>query len=475
MTAYRIFVLLSLAGLLLSCDEDKKEIRAVIPVAPNLLAATQTTQNSIRLTWNDRSNDEETFELEMAISGQWHLHTTVNADITTYLVDGLVAATEYQFRIFAMNSAGRSDPSNTLTVSTSGDDPPPPPANVIAEALAPTVVRVGWSDTSPVAVTFVVSRRTAVSAWANVGQVGDNIESYNDSTCADATEYYYRVGAQLGNLLTWSLDSASVTTPTLGAPHAPSELTAIVTVGTGVRISWLDNSLDETEFHIRRNQAGNFWETIDTVAANTVEYFDTLAENVAIYNYQVRANNSFGTSAWSNIAQADYRYCSDGAVPICLSNYWRYEVDPNDGPVYVARREVREVAYPGGIDYYLVVEFVDDTTDTLFYWRNFANGLFQDEFPLGGASGELLLRSPPGSGFWNFEGDSVIVATSNVTVNVNGTTYTGVTIYQRFDRGSNYSIKYYLKPQTIGIIKEEEYVGADLIVRRELMDYEIRN
>jgi len=472
----RIAALLTLVALLCSCDNGGKDPQPVAPNAPNLLAATHITQNTIELTWNDRSSDEEGFELEMGISDVWHLHSTLNAGLTTYLVDGLTPGNEYQFRVFAFNQAGRSESSNVLTVSTESANPPPPPTGVTAEALAPTVVHVGWSDTAPFTVTFLISRRTATTEWATVGQAPDNFESYNDSTCQEATDYYYRVGAQSGSLIAWSADSAEVSTPTIGAPHAPTELTATAVIGTGVELEWVDNSLDEAEFQIRRNTAGNFWEMIDTVAANSTAYFDSLGDNPAVMNYQVRASNSFGESAWSNIALVDYRYCSNGAVPICLSNYWRYEVDPDDGPMFIARREVREVAYPDGVDYYLLVEFVEDQDpESLWYWRNYVAGLYQDPYPLGGEAGQLLLRTPPSSGFWNFEGDSVIVATSNVTVNVNGTNYSGVTIYQRFDRGSNRSIKYYLKPTTLGIIKEEEFEGATRKVVRELLDYEIRN
>ena len=127
------------------------------------------------------------------------------------------------------------------------------------------------------------------------------------------------------------------------------------------------------------------------------------------------------------------------------------------------------------MDYYLLVEFVGDNTDTLFYWRNFESGLYQDEYPLNGSGAELLLRTPPSAGFWNFQGDSVLVTSASTTVVVQGVTYTGVTIYQRFSRTSNHSIKYYLKPQTVGIIKEEEFVGSSPSVSRELIDSFIRH
>lgn len=472
---YRIIALLVLGfGLILSCDEEKP-INPVVPQSPNLLTSIQVTFNTITLNWNDRSNNEEGFELEMGDGTEWHSHTTVNADVTEILVDGLVPSTQYSFRVFAFNQAGRSEPSNVYTVSTQSNNPPPAPTGVVANPLAPTVVKVEWNDTAPMSVNFAIDRRTPSASWTRVGQVGDNEETFNDSTCTASTTYYYRVGTMLGNLLTWSVDSAETTTPSPGTPLPPSNLTTTIIIGTGVRLNWTDHSLDETEFQIRRNRDGQFFEIIDTIAANSVEYVDTLGDDVGIYNYQVRAANSFGVSPWSNPALAEYDYCSDGAVPICLENFWTYEVDPPTGQNYNARRQIRRVDYPGGVDYYLMVEFIGDETDTLFYWRNFDNGLYQDEYPLDGTDAELLLRTPPSAGFWNFNGDSVIVTSASTTVIVQGVTYTGVTIYQRFSRTSDRSIKYYLKPVTVGIIKEEEFENSSLQLKRELIDTYIRN
>lgn len=475
----RIIALLAITGtIILSCDPEEKERRQVPPAAPDLLSAIEITQNTVRLNWNDNADNEEGFRLDMAISGVWHEHTSVNADIREVLVDGLGSGIEFQFRIYAFNDAGNSEYSNIVTVTTLSNNPPPAPTNVQAVALVPTVVRVTWDDTAPNPVNFVIDRRGTSSSWVRVGEVGDNEVTFNDSTCAASTSYYYRVGARAGSLLTLSADSAQVTTPAVGAPLPPSELESEVIVGIGVRLTWTDNALDEEEFEIQRGVFGQQLQTIATVAANITEYTDTLGENVAVYNFRVRAVNSEGKSGWSNIAEADYRYCSNGAVPICLSNYWIYEVDPASGPIYNVRRRIAQVEYPGGIDYYMVVQDSGagwDSQDTLYYWRNLEASLYQDEFPLGGNPAEVLLRYPSSSGFWNYDGDSIIVTTSSIQVQIGDTTYTGVRVYQRFDRDSNHSIKYYLRPNDVGIIKEEEIVGSAIQTSRILIDRDIRN
>lgn len=476
---YRIIALLTLAlGMSLSCDKEEKKPLQYPPLAPNLLTSIETTYHSVHLTWNDNSTDEEKFELEKGLGGNWVLEQELDINVRETIVDGLEPGTMYQFRVYAVNGAGRSEASNTLTVSTPQFNPPPAPTNVQAMAIVPTVVRVTWTDTAPNPVTFVIDRRGESSAWARVGEVGDNETSFNDSTCAPATTYYYRVGATAGSLLTWSIDSAQVTTPEVGTPLAPSDLEAEVLVGIGVRLTWVDHSLDEEHFEIQRGVFGQQLHSIDTVDASVIEYVDSLGANVDVFNYRVRAFNSHGSSGWSNIAEADYRYCSDGAVPICLSNYWIYEVDPPTGSNYEVRRRIAALEYPGGLDYYLVVQDSGvgwGSTDTLYYWRNFDTGLYQDAFPLDDSPAEALLRYPSYPGFWNFFGDSVIVTTSNITIDIGDTTYTNVRVYQRFDRGSNRSLKYYLRPTDVGIILEEEIVGGAVDTRRTLVGRDIRN
>ncbi|MBK6765107.1 MAG: hypothetical protein IPG71_02005 [bacterium] len=245
-----------------------------------------------------------------------------------------------------------------------------------------------------------------------------------------------------------------------------------------MRLTWTDNALDEEQFELQRGVFGQQLHTIDTVDANTIEYVDTLGANVDVFNYRVRAMNAHGNSGWSNVAEADYRYCSNGAVPICLANLWIYEVDPPTGSNYEVRRRIATVEYPDGVDYYLVVQDSGagwGFTDTLYYWRNFESGLYQDDFPLDDSPAEALLRYPSSPSFWNFDGDSMLVTTSSITIDVGDTTYTNVRVYQRFDRGTNRSLKYYLRPNDVGIIMEEQIIGGAVDTRRILVSRDIRN
>jgi len=94
-------------------------------------------------------------------------------------------------------------------------------------------------------------------------------------------------------------------TPSPG-PNAPSNLTATAVSSSQINLSWSDNSSDETGFSIERctgNGCTNFAQ-IATVGANTTSYANGGLSRNTWYRYRVRAFNSAGNSAYSNIATA---------------------------------------------------------------------------------------------------------------------------------------------------------------------------
>ena len=72
------------------------------------------------------------------------------------------------------------------------------------------------------------------------------------------------------------------------------------------RLTWTDNSTNETTFHVERKAvacgaAGTYVE-VATVGANVITVDDVTAVEGTAYCYRVRASNSAGFSAYSNEA-----------------------------------------------------------------------------------------------------------------------------------------------------------------------------
>lgn len=104
-----------------------------IPAAPTMLQAQNIFVDSITLTWQDNSDNEDGFRLERAENDAFTDSTTIDldADQATYVDTGLVQATTYHYRIEAYNTAGDSAFAGPISATT--DTQLPPESHYIAD------------------------------------------------------------------------------------------------------------------------------------------------------------------------------------------------------------------------------------------------------------------------------------------------------------------------------------------------------
>jgi hypothetical protein len=91
------------------------------PTAPTNLSATAVSSSQINLAWTDASTNEDGFKIERCQGvgcTNFVQIATVGAGVTSYQSTGLTAATFYQFRVRAYNTAGDSAYSNTAKDKT---------------------------------------------------------------------------------------------------------------------------------------------------------------------------------------------------------------------------------------------------------------------------------------------------------------------------------------------------------------------
>lgn len=96
--------------------------------------------------------------------------------------------------------------------------------------------------------------------------------------------------------------SKSTTPPAI--PAAPAGLTATAASSSTINLSWTDNSNNETGFDIERSTDNVNWAALLTVGSNSQSYGNTGLAASTTYYYRVRAKNSAGNSAYSNVANA---------------------------------------------------------------------------------------------------------------------------------------------------------------------------
>jgi hypothetical protein len=86
--------------------------------APTNLVAKGTSSTGIQLTWQDNSDNEESFLIEKISNGVFKQFKMVGPNITTVKLTGLASGTEYTFRVRSSAASGTSAYSNTATAST---------------------------------------------------------------------------------------------------------------------------------------------------------------------------------------------------------------------------------------------------------------------------------------------------------------------------------------------------------------------
>lgn len=99
---------------------NKWFVEPAVPTAPTNLVATADGHDTIDLAWDDNSDDETGFRIEVSADGStgWTEVDTIAADSESYSAEGLDAETTYYFRVFAVNDEGDSDASNVDSDTT---------------------------------------------------------------------------------------------------------------------------------------------------------------------------------------------------------------------------------------------------------------------------------------------------------------------------------------------------------------------
>ncbi|HET6252039.1 MAG TPA: LamG-like jellyroll fold domain-containing protein [Tepidisphaeraceae bacterium] len=115
--------------------------------------------------------------------------------------------------------------------------------------------------------------------------------------------------------------------PPTTAPAAPTALAATALGASSIKLTWVDNSDNESGFKIERAVGNGPFTQIDIASANATSYTDTTVAASTFYTYQIRATNIIGDSAYSNTASA-VTAASTGPVDL-------YHFDAGSGTIAV--------------------------------------------------------------------------------------------------------------------------------------------
>lgn len=279
------------------------------PNAPSDHSAIAVSSSQINLAWTDNSNNEDGFKIERSTDGViFSQIATVSPNITIFGNIGLSPSTMYYYRIRAYNSIGNSAYSNTAQATTSATPItiPSDPSNLTATTVSSIQINLNWTDNSDNEEGFKIERSTDGVNFAQITTVTANTTSYNNTGLTASTTYYYRTRAynSAGNSGFSNIANATTQAPPVTIPTAPSNLVAAAASSKQIDLIWEDNSNNEDSFKVERGKDGIQFSQIALLGPNSKVYSDLNLDPSTTYYYRVRASNSAGDSAYTNIAFA---------------------------------------------------------------------------------------------------------------------------------------------------------------------------
>lgn len=168
------------------------------PKAPTDLRAAVAGQKEVRLEWADNADNETGFKVMRRVGGesQFREYATVGENQNLYLDQHAdKPGTDYQYMIQAFNDVGKSVPSNMASVKIPLARPEAP-ADLGAQAVGPTQVKLEWKDRADNERGFKIERRAGTEGGFRViDTLGPNQESFYDKRLRPGAKYEYRVRA----------------------------------------------------------------------------------------------------------------------------------------------------------------------------------------------------------------------------------------------------------------------------------------
>ena len=294
----------------IGAPSDEK-VSTMYPAPPANLAA-EPGDSEVVLVWDDPNDSSITgyeYQQKEGASGNYGSWTDVTgsgADTMSYTATGLTNATQYSFKIRAVNSIGTGAASGEA--SATPQPAPSQPTNLSASA-AGTTVSLSWATTTDTAIRKWQYRQkegaAAWGAWANVPGSNSATDRLTIPGLDAGTVYYFRVRAVNTNDVA---GPGSAVASTATTPLKPTGLAAVKGFQQAA-LSWNDPgypSITVWQYRYKSKpkdgQFGGYgpWTDMSPSDASTRTFTVTSLTSATTYAFQVRAKNPAGDSPASD-------------------------------------------------------------------------------------------------------------------------------------------------------------------------------
>ena len=256
---------------------------ATKPATPTNLRAETMSPSSIKLTWNDASNNESGFRIYSstgAVVGE------IGNNRTSYTVGGLATDKSFCYQVAAWNDAGESAKSSVVCATTQKAIPVAP-TNVRSEATSDVAITLTWTDASDNERGFRIYGPTGTP----LGRTGANTNSFTVTDLEPNTRYCFWVTA-------WNDDGESdrASAPCLRtleeAPGPPKNLAAETLTATSIKLTWDAAAGNPRNYRIYSSGGAR----IGQVSGSVTSYTITDLNPNALYCYWVTTVYASGES-----------------------------------------------------------------------------------------------------------------------------------------------------------------------------------
>ncbi len=292
---------------------------------PSNLQASGFPDPRIDLTWTDNASNDDAVEVlrQGPNDPAFHLLSFLGANATSFQDSSVVAGQRYCYRVVAHAGNLSSQPSNIACATpTAAPTPPAAPTSLSAADTTATSVDLGWKDNASNEDMFDVRRRgPGDPSFSSIATLNANSTSYKDAAVVAGQQFCYEVMAKNGAGGS-APSNAACATPTSApppvpkpeppgeepppepkpepkpkpAPLAPSSVEVELVSSNRVRVTWSDDSDNETAFDVLRQVNGKKFRRVARLGADSVAFTDNRVWRRGKYCYVVSARNDAGVA-----------------------------------------------------------------------------------------------------------------------------------------------------------------------------------
>ncbi len=270
---------------------DEVEVTCFYISPPAGLTVKAVLGAEMELAWTDNSSNETGFEIwrKAGEEGEWQQYGQTERNVNSFTDDDTLPDIMYIYRVRAhmLYNNSYSSFTNEASAWTMSLDPA---TDLQYTRLSGIGIKLVWADNSSRESGFAVERKTGVDGeWVQIASLAANITTHTDKSIQKGKKYFYRIRT-FDNVYFKSYVYSEIIEIRDDVTGTPSDLSIEAVSSSQVKLTWKDNSNNESGFKIERlNPSSLYYEEIARVDVNVTSYYDSGLTPGTYYYYRIRA------------------------------------------------------------------------------------------------------------------------------------------------------------------------------------------